>query len=205
MAVLISSYTRFLINPLIVQGVIVCLYVIQFTRYRRAFRSRGQLSHFITSNPICQALFWIFLTFFVLLCIVLLPSWTACLCYHNTAHLSIPFFTFLDNSFQPLHAFPSDYLQEAEHTKIQQKICHPAGRWGLNIGSTQHAHRSRRDTERRDIEGYPNLCDFLKSSQAQNEVKQMCDQKASIVTCHPVYRQQEIEEGHVHSRGENII
>ena len=34
LAVLISSYTRFLNNPLIVQGVIVCLYVIQFTRYR---------------------------------------------------------------------------------------------------------------------------------------------------------------------------
>ena len=160
LAVLISSYTRFFNNPLIVQGVIVCLYVIQFTRYRRAFRSRGRLLHSITGNPICQALFWIFLTFFVLLCIVLLPSWTACLCYHNITHLSIPFFTFLDNSFHPVRVFPSDYLQEAEHTKIQQKKCHPAGRWGLNIGSPQHAQRSRRDTERRDIEGYPNLCDL---------------------------------------------
>ena len=118
LAVLISSFTRFLNNPLIVQGVKNRLYVIQFTRYRRAFRSRGQLLHSIIGNPICQALFWSFLTFFVLLCIVLLPSWTACLCYHNTSHLSIPFFTFLDNSFHPIHVFPSDYLQEAEHTKI---------------------------------------------------------------------------------------
>ena len=43
-------------NSSIVQGVIVCLYVIQFTRYRRR-RSRGQLLHSIILISICQVLF----------------------------------------------------------------------------------------------------------------------------------------------------
>ena len=76
MAVLISSYTRFLNNPLIVQGVIVCLYVIQFTRYRVFGAVRSELLYSIIAFPVCQELFSIFSNLFQFIHIQSLDSFS---------------------------------------------------------------------------------------------------------------------------------
>ena len=67
----VIRYTSLKQSIIIVQGVLVCLYVIQFTRYScRSFaRSRGLLNilYFITAFFVCQELFSSFLNFFEVL------------------------------------------------------------------------------------------------------------------------------------------
>ena len=105
LAVLIRSYTRTLKQiHLFVQGVIVCLYVIQFTRYRvhslcaSPIGLASELLYSSTSCRICQALFTSFSNSFVLFVDLQAFAFhrTTLLWYHRSFDLSRSFFLFFE-------------------------------------------------------------------------------------------------------------
>ena len=80
---------------LIVQGVIVCLYVIQFTRYSRSLRSPAANFDILAHSAKFVKMF--FTNFQTLFCALCCPPpqglhQTACRLYHFETHLSRPFF-----------------------------------------------------------------------------------------------------------------
>ena len=88
---------------LIVQGVIVCLCIIQFTRYRfvrlRSVLARCELLYVSTSHSLCQELFQVFQSFLSCRCAPGSSPFITQLCYYNTL------FSFVKNFFQILSKF----------------------------------------------------------------------------------------------------